>query len=354
MGLPQINIEFYSKAVSAVQRSAMGIVALILRDETLLAANSIVTLKSVEDITTNEWTVDNADYLNKTFLGTPSKVIVVRAGEEELIADALKRLNSLKFNYLAMPDATSEEVTTIVSWTKSKRANDRKTVKAIVANSKADDKGIINFTTEGIVVGAKTYTAQQYTGRIAGILAGLPFTRSSTYYELAEVEAIVEHDTPNEDIDNGELILINDGEVHKIGRGVNSLTTLTANEKADYKKIKVVEVMDMIHDDIRDTFDKEYVGKIINIYDNQILFIVAVNAYFKTLAADNILDPNSTNKAEIDVASQRLAWEGIGTDTSAWSDEQVKANAFGSSVFLGGNVKIADAMEDLDFKIFVV
>ena len=351
MGLPEIDIAFRSKSVTAIKRSAMGIVALILRDETNMAANTVVTLKSVEDLQKEDWTTENYDYINKTLLGTPSKVIVLRIGKVTELTDNLKKISSIKFNYLSMPAATAEEATSLVSWIKSKRTNDKKTYKLVVANQVADDEGVINFTTKGLKVGEKSYTTQEYTGRIAGILAGLPFTRSSTYFVLPEVTEIDEHETPNEDIDNGELILINDGENIKIGRGVNSLTTLTGDKNGAWQKIKILEVMDMITDDVRDTFDKHYVGKYINIYDNQILFIIAVNAYLKGLAAQQILDPSYTNTSFIDADTQRLAWEGAGTDTTEWNDQQVRETSFGSNVFLGGQVKIADAMEDLKFNI---
>lgn len=357
MGLPQINIAFKSKSVSAITRSAMGIVALILRDTTNLVTPSTVVLKSVEDLKESDWSAENYDYINKTFLGTPSKVIVVKIGdgtEEEpsTVVDGLAKLKTVKFNYLAVPSASSVEGETIVTWTKGKRKNDLKNIKAVVAHQAADDIGVINFTTEGIVVGDKTYTAQQYTCRIAGILAGLPFTRSSTYFVLPEVDAIVEHENPDEAIDNGELILINDGEKVKIGRGVNSLTTVTAEQKADWKKIKIVDVMDMITDDVRETFNDNYVGKIQNITDNQILFIIAVKSYFRGLAGQGVLEPTFNNTADIDVTTQRLAWESIGTDTSTWDDSKVRLMPFGSSIFLAGSVKIVDAVEDLDFNIF--
>lgn len=351
MGLPEIDIAFRSKSVTAIKRSAMGIVALILRDETNLAANSIVTIKSVEDLKQVDWTAENYDYINKTLLGTPSKVVVLRIGEETELNDNLTKLGSIKFNYASMPSATTEEAETLTSWIKSKRTNDKKTYKLVVANQKADDEGVINFTTTGIKVGDKAYTTQEYTCRIAGILAGLPFTRSSTYFVLPEVTEIEEHETPNEDIDNGELILINDGENIKIGRGVNSLTTLTGEKNGAWQKIKILEVMDMIVDDVRDTFDKHYVGKYINIYDNQILFIIAVNAYLKGLAAQQILDPSYTNTSFIDADAQRLAWESVGTDTTEMNDQQIREMSFGSKVFLGGQVKISDAMEDLKFNI---
>lgn len=352
VGLPQITIEFKTKAASAIKRSALGIVALVLRDDT--AGESVVIYKSVEDVKATDWNTTNLDYIHKTLLGTPSKVICFKISAESTIDTALLQVGTVRFNYLAVPEATAEETTTIASWIKSKRKNERKTFKAVLANVVgADDEGIINFTTTGIKVGEETYETAQYTPRLAGIFAGLPFTRSATYFVLPEVTSIEESTTPNEDIDAGKLILINDGEKIKIGRAVNSLVTLGSTKKADWQKIKIVEIMDMIQDDIRSTFENAYVGKYPNIYDNQVLFITAINAYLKTLAGDEILDPNATNKSEVNGEKQRLAWESIGTDTSDWDDQKVKMTSFGSNVFLGGSAKPVDAMEDLDFQIMM-
>lgn len=351
MGLPEIDIAFRSKSVTALKRSALGIVALVLRDQTVVGLNSIATIQSVEDLKQADWTANNYDYINKTLLGTPSKVVVLRIGADSQLNEGLKKLGSIKFNYAAMPEAIEEEAVTLISWFKTKRSEDKKTCKLVIANQIADDEGIINVTTKGIKVGDKAYTTQQYTCRFAGIFAGLPFNRSSTYFVLPEVTEIEEHENPDADIDAGQLILVNDGEKIKIGRGVNSLTTLTGEKNGAWQKIKIVEVMDMVVDDVRDTFDKHYVGKYINIYDNQILFIIAVNAYFKGLVAQGIFDPAYENTSFIDAEAQRLAWQSVGDDTSGLSDQQIREKSFGSKVFLGGQVKIADAMEDLKFNI---
>nr|WP_239585573.1 phage tail sheath C-terminal domain-containing protein [Lysinibacillus composti] len=347
---------FKTKAATAIKRSALGIVALILRDDTNIGtlASNVLTYKSVEDINVADWDATSLDYINKAFLGTPSKVICFKYDDLKVINEILVQVGKTRFNYLAMPQATADEVEAIATWIKSKRANEKKTFKAVLPNVVvADDEGIINFTTSDIVVGDTTYTAAQYTPRLAGIFAGLPFTQSSTYFVLPEVESITASDTPDDDIDSGQLILIHDGEKVKIGRGVNSLVTLGSTKKADYQKIKIIEIMDMIADDIRSTFEDGYVGKYPNIYDNQALFITAINAYFKGLQGDEILDPNTTNKAEVNVDKQRLAWEGIGTDTTDWDDQRVKNMTFGANVFLGGTVKPVDAMEDLSFEITV-
>lgn len=352
MGLPEINIEFVGKAVTAIKRSQLGTVALILEDD--IQTGDTVTYKSVEEVLPTGWSPANLDIIQKTFLGTPQKVIieVVDATTPDYNA-ALIRLNNKRFNYLAAPQAETVDTTLISTWIKSKRDNEKKTFKAVLANSESDHEGVLNFTATEIKVGAKEYTTAEYTARMAGIMAGLPFTRSSTYFVLPEVDSIKEIEDPDVAVDNGELILINDGEKIKIGRGVNSLTTTTISKTEDFKKIKILEVMDMVQDDITETFNDSYIGKVPNTYDNQVLFFTSVNSYFQTLAGDEILDPSYDNKAEVNTVAQRLAWESIGTDTTDWDEQKVKEMSFKSKVFAAGRIKIVDAMEDLDFEISI-
>lgn len=351
MGLPEISIVFQSLAVTAIQRSQRGIVVLILKDDT--GTFETKEYRNVDEIESTDWTADNLDYIKKTFLGIPSKVIVERL--DTLAADynaALTRLKSKRFNYLAVPGIAVLDVAAISTWVISERTNNKKTFKAVLPNSVSDHEGVINFTTDGIVVGIKTYTTSEYTARIAGILAGLPFTRSSTYFALPEVDSITEHEDPDADIDNGELILINDGEKIKIGRGVNSLTSFTVEKSSDFSKIKIIEGHDLVQEDITRTFNDHYVGKVNNSYDNQVLFLTSVNAYLRGLQGD-VLDPSFANLVDVDVEAQRLAWEGVGTDTSEMTDQEVKELSFRAKVFVGGRMKFLDAMEDLEMKISV-
>jgi hypothetical protein len=351
MPLPEININFQSLAVSAIQRSQRGIVALILKDDTGVFETK--EYRTATEIETTDWTVENKDYIEKAFLGIPSKVIVERI--DTLAADynaALTRLASKVWNYLAIPAIATADVAAISTWLVGERDNNKKTFKAVLPNSLSDHEGVINFTTEGIVVGGTIYTASEYTARIAGILAGLSLERSATYFVLPEVDTITEHTDPDADIDAGQLILINDGEKVKIGRGVNSLTTTTASQGDDWKKIKIIEGHDLVKEDITRTFNDEYVGKVNNSYDNQSLYFAAVNAYLSGLEG-TVLNPNVDNAVSVDVEAQRQAWEAIGTDTSDWDDQEVKENSFQSKVFVGGSIRFLDAMEDLDFKISV-
>ncbi|QEK11694.1 phage tail sheath protein [Crassaminicella thermophila] len=353
MGLPEILIEFKTQGTTAIQRSARGIVALILKDDTNATFDTKVYTE-IDEIDANDWTATNKDYIEKTFLGIPSKVIVERIATAATDYNtALGRLKNKKWNYLAIPGLQTADVTNIATWIKTERDNNKKTFKAVLPNHTGDHEGIINFATDNIKVGETTYTTAEYCCRIAGILAGLPFSRSSTYYALTEVESITESVDPSGDIDAGKLILINDGEKIKIGRGVNSLTTTTATKGEEFKKIKIVEGVDLVRDDIRDTFDSEYVGKVVNIYDNKVLFLAAVNAYFGELERIDVLDSSYDNKAEIDIIAQKLYLQGKGIDINSLKEQEIKEYNTGSKVFAKAQVKFSDAMEDLSFTVFM-
>ena len=284
LGLPNFNFIFQSKGISAIERSARGIVAVILKDDTEGEEQNVYN--KVDDVDFTQWTEDNYNYLKLIYEGAPSKVIAMRvATNVESYNAVLKKLKDLKWNYLCIPGIKAADTTMIGAWIKQYRNDEKKTFKVILPHYAGDHEGIINFTTENITssVTGKKHTAAEYCARIAGILAGLSLSRSSTFYVLNDVSSAEVPDDPNERIDAGELILTFDGSQYKIGRGVNSLTSFTATKTEDFRKIKIVEGMDLYMDDIRDTFEKYYVGKVINDYDNKQMFVAAISSYHKEL-----------------------------------------------------------------------
>ena len=351
MGLPVISILFKEKGVSAIKRSGRGVVALIIKDETVDFKTRVY--RRLDEIDEDTFDEKNYDYLTKVFMGTPSKVIVEVLGAEEDLSVALTRLKTKRFNYMAMPDAEALDKTEIETFIKTSNENDNKTFKAVLGNQASDNEAITNFTTEDIVVGDKTYTAEEYTSRIVGILAGISLDRSATYYSLDEVESVKAKEDADAAIDNGELILIDDGDKVKIGRAVTSLITTTTDKGESFKKIKIVEGTHLMKEDIKSTFEDNYVGKYINDYDNKVLFVTAVNAYFKELEKAYILDRSYDNRIEIDLDAQRMFIVGKGISTNDMEEQAIKEYNTGSTVFVEANVKFVDAMEDLKLNIFM-
>ena len=349
MGLPNINIKFSQVASTAIQRSGKGVVGLILKDAT--AETNAVEYTLASQASTADWTSANLRYIEEAFAGGCTKVVAFRV--DTAVTEITDLLKSKKLNWIASPE-TSLQAGIVTHVKDANATTPGRKVKAVVFAQTADDKHIVNFT--NTKVKRKNAGAEEdgvtYCPRLAGVLAGLPFTRSATYYVLSDIDYVTESANPDTDIDAGKFIIINDYGEPKIARAVNSLTTLGTGENETLKSITTVEAMDLILEDITTTFKSTYIGKYKNKLSNQMLFVSALNQYFKALANDDILDPEFDNHAEIDVEAQRTAWIDAGKAEAAdWDEITVKKNTYRTKIFLTGSVKILDAIEDLTFEI---
>jgi len=353
-GLPNINIAFRSEAVASIARMAKGIVAVIVRDAMVAQPDtpSFYALGSVLELPTALGQI-NRDFVSQAFLGyvsQPRRVLLyVLPDDAADISDALTFLVTQVFDYLVCPpDVSPADVALAVAWIKAERQNHNAIYKAVLPNAAADHEAIVNFTTEGIEVGDKTYTAAGYCSRIAGLLAGTPIAISATFATLPEVRNVVRltQDEGDAAVDAGEFILIHDGQKVKTGRAVNSLQTLTADHGAPFQKIKIVEIVDIIQHDLRRAIADNYIGKRSNSYDNKLVLVTAIQVYFDQMERDDVLGRN-TSEVDIDTAEQELYLRSIGVDTSDMTAQQIREANTGSEVFILSNISILDAMEDV-------
>ena len=348
MGAPSIDISFIEKAISAVTRGERGIVMLWVKDTLPAAMINPVTVITESDIPKclSDVTIEQIRLAMIGYTNAPKKVLVYCMGiaedaEAEAVdagyRKAMTAAETIRFDYLAIPtvetDGKGEDIAT---WVKTMRGNKKKKIKAVLPNIPADNEGIINFTTEKSVKtetitgkdGVKitvdlVYTAEQYCARIAGLIAGTPMTIACTYAplpELSDCTRLTDNDTP---VDKGELIIFYDGEKVKVVRGVNSFVTTIDGKGDSFKKIKIVEAMDMINDD-------SYLGKYANTYSNKCLLITAISSYFAQLKRDDIISSYSVG---LDAEAIRIYLKGRGLkatlddgtikDVDECSDEEI-------------------------------
>jgi hypothetical protein len=351
IGLPNIFIAFSTAGTTAIQRGERGIVALILKDAEHNGANVYTDPSQVPQ----DYSAYNLDQINKAWMGgvkPPIKVIVyVEATTATDYSAAESYLEGTKWDYLAVPGISSADATTMATWIKELRDSKNKKVKAVLPNTLGDHEGIINFATDNIVVGTTTYHTADYCARIAGILAGTPLQMSATYEVLSEVTDVphLTTDQFNTQIGQGQLLLMNDGEKVKIARAVNSLQTTTATKNDSFKKIKIVDISDQIHDDITSTIADSYIGKVPNIYSNKVLLITAIKGYFNGLVTSQLIDSNPT--LDIDMTAQKTYLQSQGIDLTTLNDQQIKEYNTGDNVFLAGTATPIDAMEDIALNI---
>ena len=357
MGLPSIITTFQTLASTAIQRTSKGTVGIIIQDT---AHNGAHVLTREMQILTDLKTLgaENQKYLERAFLGyvsRPQRIIVyVLPTDAEDVAEALAYFASQRIDYIAGPPDTDTAIANeIKTWIKFQR-EDGFIPKAVLPQTAANSEAIINFTSEGILVGEVVYTPAEYCARIAGLIAGTPVTSSCTFAPLPEVSNVetLTSDEMDTAINNGEFIIFHDSIKVKVGRGVNSYTNTPKDPlKGDaFKKIKIVEVMDMIQSDIKITAQDTYIGKFANSYDNKCLLIAAIADYFAMLERESILAAGKSSIG-IDVEAQAEYLRNQGIDISDMTEQEIKEANTGSYVFLLASISILDAIEDIRLKI---
>lgn len=351
---PSIEVTFKQLAATAVERGSKGRVGIILFDSTDTTFDT-VTYKLSSEIEENKFTAENVKFLKDCFVGAPMEVTVIRVNSDGTVSDAINTVKTLKLDWIGSPSTVAAVQNDIASFVKESEANG-KTYKAVVFNPTAmpDSKHVVRIANTKVVFADERGEKDSYAmiPSMLGVLAGLKLNRSATYLTMNNLKSVLEVSNIDDEISKGGLVLFNDeGEV-KISTAVNSLTTVDANNTLMMTKIENIETMDMIYSDIVRTFKDGYVGKSKNSTDRQYLFIGAVNSYFKSLAMDELLDPNYPNKAFIDVVSQRIALKALKGDVvDTWSDELVINTPVGTKVFVSADIKLLESTENLTFAV---
>lgn len=362
MGLPEISVYFKEKGIAAIESAKRGIILLLLNDASVQAVTKYTVFDN-DDIpeTLSE---DNKKQIELALIGyqtTPYKIVVLafpKTGRTADINAKLKAAEALKFTYLVYPEATTEESTTIATWIKAQRTQKDNKVKAVLFKTAADNEGIINVTNEYFEVKTKKYTGQQYLSRIAGLICGTPATIACTFAPLPEVTGVefVDRETLDRRIDNGEFVVFDDGEKIKVARGVNSFVTTVQDKGKSFKKIKLVELMDMVHDDIKKTAEDNYLGKYANSYDNRCLLITAINGYFLELEAASLAEKGKNN-CSIDVEATKIYLMKNGRKTKEelkqMKEIDIKYENIGDNVFLTAEMSLLDAIETIKLPIHI-
>lgn len=362
---PSITIAFTEQGASAVTRGERGIVALVLKG----TRQQTFKVMNISDIPTGVLSAENEQFVKDALIGyshAPKYVVVyVMPTAEDMTKaykDMMQYFENERFTYMAIPTAkTDNKVQDVVTWAKKQRS-EHNLVKIVLPEVTADNEGIINWSSTLYRTKEQALTPEQGCARIAGLLAGTGLTVSGTYAPLQDFVDVSRLTKTEQDeaVGAGKLIALWDGEKVKLNRAVTSLTTTSADKGDSFKKIKLVETMDMMEDDIRKTIEDSYIGKFLNSYDNKCLLITATDSYFTRIKADELI---TAGKCEIDIDEQRrylkesgkkvVLEDGKEKNLDNCTDEEVKRANTGSHIFLRAVVSLADAIEDVSLKISV-
>lgn len=363
LGMPQYEVEFKKKSDNFIRRSAQGIVCIILKDKKL-AKGKLIEYNSFKEIKAESMDAENYDLLKLCYKGKPRKVMVMPIDDYEVsgedskitLAKALDILKFKRFNYLTVPGILKKHHETLVTWVETHREFYRPTHLILSGYSNESGKRFVyNWSTDNVYIGEKKYSAADFCIRLAGVLAGVPVNESVTRYELEDVTSADMKEDEDRLVNKGEIFLTTDGDSFYISRGVTSLQRVSSDEDIeDFRKIKISETADMIYQDIKDTWQKKFVGKFMNVYRNKLVFIAAVRDYLESLEKIDVLDTAGDNRITIDIDENRKYLEEVKkVKVDDYEEARIKEANTGSFLFCVGSLLIADALEDLKMKFYM-
>lgn len=359
--LPSISVMFKQLAETIIARSTRGVGFLVVKDDT--EGNKAQEIKaSTYKSLKEEYIAGNAQYIKDMLDAGIYKLFVIKMNGEDTIDDVWKTITGLySSGRIVLADGTEAEYKELVDIAKLQNKYHVVTYKL----TGSDCMYVENFMTEKVTFADDRGEVEgiKFLPALAAILCICNINRSATYYVCDLLSSCQEagksEDEINEVVGKGNIVLINDvyNGVNsvRIGEGVNTMTT-TKDEyhTADMKYIDIVEAMDLIREDIVQTFKASFVGGKKNGTDNQMLFFAAVNGYFRKLCKPEngeVLEATYNNIAEIDVNEQRKAWETEKPEAAEWDDNKVRNMPYHRDVFALADIKINGAMENLKMKI---
>lgn len=340
---PEISVIFRTKATTIIERSARGIMYMILEDS--VQTEKYVTYLGVEDVKEAEWSASNYKLIQLAFasaINTPNKMVVRNIDSDDL-ATALVEFNNRKINYLCAPTLILADDTKVVTWVKSKYAEKGITYFSSYATG-ADDVTIIkvgnsSFKHKDL---ATTFTGQEYTSAYCSIFAGMPLNRSGDNLILPGVTEV--SDTAPLD---GVLTAYNDDGVCRIHYAINTKTTFDSTWKKETRKIKVVDGMNIVRFDISETFKDAWLGRYINDYQNKMAFCNIVNYNYFNALQPNVLSDDYDNFIDIDVTKHKETIVADGEEVDKFTDLEIRRYPTSDDVFLVGDVRFSDTMANL-------
>ncbi|GAA0078786.1 phage tail sheath family protein [Clostridium sp. CTA-5] len=263
----------------------------------------IQTVKNIEDLANNIFV---------EFTGTGALIlsagIKLEGGEDKVAtgkdySDFLKELELYDFNTVAIPYDDKSTKLVVKEFVKRLRENEGRKVQAVLPNfAEADYEGIISVK-NGVYIKDNIHVGNiEATAYVAALTASSGYSQSNTY---AVYEGAVNVDTRYSDSDikqiikNGEIIFITNNKKVLIEQDINTLKDFTDDKKSDFRKNRVVRVLDGINDLIKNKWEENYIGKVSNNEDGRNLFKKDVLNILETLQAQGALENVTVEDIEV-------------------------------------------------------
>ena len=145
-------------------------------------------------------------------------------------------------------------------------------------------------------------TAAQATYWLAGVEAGAKYNQSLTYAaypDAVEANPKLSNDDIETNVKGGMIVFTDDFGVVKVCTDINTKTTVTAKEGAEFKKNRVMRVIMQFCNDTYEYFSLYFIGKVDNNDNGRVLLKKWIVGYLNEMDANNGIQNFGVDDVEV-------------------------------------------------------
>lgn len=258
-------------------------------------------------VATAEALVDN-DLV--TFTGSPEATdgtIALEGGTNTTgtgadYADFFDAIQVYDFNTMAITAEDNSTKALAAGFIRRLREDEGKKVQVILGNYEgADYEGVINLA-NGVVLDGQTLTPEQATAWYAGAAASAGVSASLTYTAYQGATDASPRLTNADTIENlrkGNVVFTEKRGQAVVEQDINTLVSFGATKNQDFRKNRVLRVLDDIANNTKITFEDNYIGKVNNDVDGRELFKADRIAYLDGLVGQGAITNFEADDIEV-------------------------------------------------------
>ncbi|MBB6218659.1 hypothetical protein HNQ80_004833 [Anaerosolibacter carboniphilus] len=249
--------------------------------------DSQVKVAAVEDLKNNSFVDFSGTGALTTTAGVPLEGGADGTVTNQDYTDYLAAIEPYDFNTMALSSTDAALKAVFVAFIKRVREQEGKKVQCVLENYPAADyEGIISVKNGVVLADTTIISAEKAVAWVAGAIAGAEVNESLTYtaYDDA-VEVTVRY--TNSQIEaalrNGEFVFVANDNRAVVEQDINTLVSFTPEKNKEFRKNRVIRVLDSIGNDMKAIFEKYYIGKVNNNDDGRNIFKAEIINYMDTL-----------------------------------------------------------------------
>lgn len=203
----------------------------------------------------------------------------------------LEEIEVREFNTIALPVKDNGLKSMFVEFVKRVREKDGKKIQVVLENyPQADYEGVISVKNGVVLADGEVISSEKATAWVAAATASASINESLTYSEYEDA-IDVDSKYTNKEIEaalrNGEFLFSLSNGRAVVEQDINSLITFDKTKGKDFRKNRVIRVLDGIANDLKVRFERFYLGKIANDDDGRNLLKAEIIKYLDLIQKVN-------------------------------------------------------------------